>query len=45
MTVDAAPGAAWLALAAASEDDFEALLALRRVAMFESLQRLGRANG
>ena len=42
MTVDAAPGAAPLALAAASEDDFEALLALRMTALFESLQRLGR---
>ena len=41
MTVDAAPGAAPLALAAASEDDFEALLALRMAAMRESLQRLG----
>lgn len=31
-----------LALAAASDDDFEALLALRLAAMHESLQRLGR---
>lgn len=42
MTVHAAPGAAPLALAAASDDDFEALLSLRMAAMRESLQRLGR---
>jgi GNAT superfamily N-acetyltransferase len=42
MTVHAAPGAAPLSLAAASDDDFEALLSLRMAAMRESLQRLGR---
>lgn len=42
MTVQAAPGAAPLALAPASDDDFDALLALRMAAMRESLQRLGR---
>ena len=42
MTVHAAPGAAPLALAAASDEDFEALLSLRMAAMRESLQRLGR---
>ena len=36
--------APWLALAAANEDDFEALLSLRMAAMRESLQRLGGAN-
>jgi GNAT superfamily N-acetyltransferase len=42
MTVHAAPGAPPLSLAAASDDDFEALLSLRMAAMRESLQRLGR---
>jgi GNAT superfamily N-acetyltransferase len=42
MTVAAAPDAAILALTPASEDDFEALFALRMSAMRESLQRLGR---
>lgn len=42
MTVPAAPAAAPLSLAAASDEDFEALLALRMAAMRESLQRLGR---
>jgi ribosomal protein S18 acetylase RimI-like enzyme len=42
MTVQAAPGAAPLALAPASDEDFEALLSLRMAAMRESLQRLGR---
>lgn len=42
MTVQAAPGAAPLALSPASDDDFEALLSLRMAAMQESLQRLGR---
>lgn len=42
MTVHAAPGAAPLALAPASDEDFEALLSLRLAAMRESLQRLGR---
>ncbi len=42
MTVHAAPGAAPLSLAPASDDDFEALLSLRMAAMRESLQRLGR---
>jgi GNAT superfamily N-acetyltransferase len=42
MTVHAAPGGAPLALAPASDEDFEALLALRMAAMHESLQRLGR---
>ena len=37
-----APGAAPLALAAATDEDFEALLSLRLAAMHESLQRLGR---
>ncbi len=41
MTVHAAPGAAPLSLAAASDEDFEALLSLRMAAMRESLQRLG----
>ena len=44
VTVQAAPGAAPLALAAASDDDFEALLSLRMAAMRESLQRLGRVD-
>jgi GNAT superfamily N-acetyltransferase len=42
MHFHATPDAAPLALAAASEDDFEALLSLRLAAMRESLQRLGR---
>lgn len=42
MTVHAAPGAAPLALAPATDEDFEALLALRMAAMHESLQQLGR---
>ena len=42
MTVQAAPGAAPLSLSPASDEDFEALLALRMAAMRESLQRLGR---
>ncbi len=42
MTVQAAPGAAPLSLAPASDEDFEALLSLRMAAMRESLQRLGR---
>jgi GNAT superfamily N-acetyltransferase len=42
MTVHAAPGAAPLALAPATDEDFEALLSLRLAAMRESLQRLGR---
>ena len=42
MTVHAAPGTTPLALAAASDEDFEALLSLRMAAMRESLQRLGR---
>ena len=42
MTVPAAPVAALLSLAAASDEDFEALLSLRMAAMHESLQRLGR---
>ncbi len=41
MTVHAAPGAAPLALAPATDEDFEALLALRMAAMHESLQQLG----
>ncbi len=36
------PGAAPLALAPATDEDFEALLALRLAAMHESLQHLGR---
>ena len=42
MTTPAAPRATQLTLAAASDDDFEALLSLRMAAMRESLQRLGR---
>ena len=42
MTVHAAPGAAPITLAPASDEDFEALLSLRMAAMRESLQRLGR---
>ncbi|OYU77409.1 MAG: GNAT family N-acetyltransferase [Burkholderiales bacterium PBB5] len=42
MTAFDAPGAAPLALAQATDDDFEALLSLRLAAMHESLQRLGR---
>ncbi len=42
MTVHAAPGAPPLALAPATDEDFEALLALRMAAMHESLQQLGR---
>ena len=42
MTAFDAPGAAPLALAPASEDDFEALLSLRLAAMHESLMRMGR---
>ena len=42
MTLHAAPGEAPLALAPASDEDFEALLSLRLAAMHESLQRLGR---
>ena len=42
MTVNTAPGTPQLALAAATEDDFEALFSLRMVAMRDSLQRLGR---
>ena len=42
MTPHAAPVAGALKLSAASDDDFEALLALRMAAMHESLQRLGR---
>ncbi len=42
MTMDTAQGSPLLALTPASEDDFEALLALRMAAMRESLQRLGR---
>jgi GNAT superfamily N-acetyltransferase len=42
MTVPATPGSPPLSLAAASDDDFEALLSLRMAAMRESLQRLGR---
>jgi GNAT superfamily N-acetyltransferase len=41
MPLPADPGAARLSLSAASDDDFEALLALRMAAMRESLQRLG----
>ena len=44
MTAHASPGSSplALALAPASDDDFEALLALRLAAMHESLQQLGR---
>jgi GNAT superfamily N-acetyltransferase len=42
MTVHAAPGAAPIRLAPATDEDFEALLSLRMAAMRESLQRLGR---
>ena len=42
MSLPADPGRAPLALAPASDDDFEALLALRMAAMRDSLQRLGR---
>ena len=42
MTLHAAPDAKLLALAPASDEDFEALLSLRLAAMRESLQRLGR---
>jgi GNAT superfamily N-acetyltransferase len=42
MTLRAAPGALPLALAPASDEDFEALLSLRMAAMHETLQRLGR---
>lgn len=42
MTLHAAPAAGALTLGPASDDDFEALLALRMAAMHESLQRLGR---
>jgi GNAT superfamily N-acetyltransferase len=42
MSIPAASAGAPLALAAASDEDFEALLALRMAAMRESLQRLGR---
>lgn len=42
MTVNTAPGTPQLALAPATEDDFEALFSLRMVAMQDSLQRLGR---
>jgi len=42
MSPQHAPAAAPLALAAATDEDFEALLSLRLAAMHESLQRLGR---
>ncbi len=41
---EASAAAPWLALAAAKEDDGEALLSLRLAAMRERLQRLGVAN-
>ena len=42
MTLPATPGSTPLALAPASDEDFEALLSLRMAAMQESLMRLGR---